>query len=125
VRHRAIVEAFAARAPSLGLYASAWLLAADWLLHPVAHLVVTGPEHEPTAAELHRLALAAPLPRRVVRRLFPGQSPEGLPPELRSMLDRGDRPRGYLCVGTRCLAPAEHPAVWRETIRQALGRLQR
>ena len=123
-RHQAIVEAFAARAPSLGLYASTWLLAADWLLNPVAHLVVTGPVDDATATELHRLALAAALPRRVVRRLVPGQSPEGLPPELRSLLDRGDQPRGYLCIGTRCLAPAEDPAVWRETIGQALGRFQ-
>ena len=124
VRHQAIVEAFAARAPSLGLYASTWLLAADWLLNPVAHLVVTGPADDPAAAELHRLALAAPLPRRVVRRLFPGQSPAGLPREVRSMLDRADTPSGYLCVGTRCLAPVGNPAAWRETIREALGRLK-
>jgi hypothetical protein len=50
--------------------------------------VVTGPVDDAAATELHRLALAAALPRRVVRRLVPGQSPEGLPPELRSLLER-------------------------------------
>jgi uncharacterized protein YyaL (SSP411 family) len=106
-RHRGQVEAFAAVAPGLGLHAAAWLRAADWLLHPPTHLVITGSEGDPVAGELHRLALRAVLPRRVVRRLLPDEAPEGLPPELKAMLRSGPGPRAYLCRGARCEAPVD------------------
>ena len=34
-------------ARELGLFASAYLVAADWLVHPAIHLVVTGPAGDP------------------------------------------------------------------------------
>ena len=124
-RHRSLVEAFAGRVPGLGLFGTAWLMAADWLLNPAAHLVVTGPEGDPVAEALHQTALTAPLPRRVVRRLLPGQGTGGLPPVMRAMLDAGPEARGYLCVGTRCMAPAGDPGQWRELLQEAQGRLRR
>jgi uncharacterized protein YyaL (SSP411 family) len=124
-RHRSLVEAFAGRAPGLGLFGTAWLMAADWLLNPIAHLVVTGSEGDPVAEQLHQSALAAPLPRRLVRRLWPGQPCDGLPPEMRGMLGAGGEPRGYLCVGARCLPPAGDPDQWGELLREAQGRFRR
>jgi uncharacterized protein YyaL (SSP411 family) len=121
-RQEAAVAAFAGRAAGLGLFGAAWLQAADWLLNPVSHLVVTGAADDPVAEALHREALAAPLPRRVVRRLRPGQPADPLPAELRAMLAAGDAPLGYLCIGTRCLAPVADPDRWAEMFREAQGR---
>ena len=121
-RHRLQVEAFAGVAPRLGLHAAAWLRAADWLLHPPNHLVITGPADDPTARALHRTALSTVLPRRVVRRLLPDQAPEGLPLELEAMLTAGSTTRGYLCRGTVCEAPVEDPEAWRELLSSAVGR---
>lgn len=116
-RHRLQVEAFAGVAPRLGLHAAAWLRAADWLLHPPNHLVITGPAGDPAARALHRTALSSVLPRRVVRRLLPDQSPEGLPPELQAMLTAGSGARGYLCRGTVCEAPVDDLEAWKQLLR--------
>ena len=121
-RHRLQVEAFAGTAPRLGLHAAAWLRAADWLLHPPNHLVITGPAEDPTARAMHRAALATMLPRRVVRRLLPDQPLDGLPAELRAMLRSGSAARGYLCRGTVCEAPVDGVDAWRELLRGALRR---
>ncbi len=115
-RHRALVEAFGGNAPGLGLHAAAWCLAADWLLNPAAHLVVTGNAGDPVAEAMHRTALAAPMPRRVIRRIHPGDSADSLPGELRAMLG-GERPRAYVCVGNRCLAPAGTLEEWNDRLR--------
>jgi uncharacterized protein YyaL (SSP411 family) len=117
-RHRAQVEAFAGAAAGMGLHAAAWLHAADWLLHPPTHVVVTGPPNDAVAAEMSRLARAAILPRRVVRRLWPGTEAAGLPAELAGMLHQGPAARGYVCVGTRCELPADGPEAWRELLRR-------
>ena len=111
-RHRALVEAFAGIGPALGLHGAAWCHAADWLLNPPAHLVVAGDHGDGVADAMHLAALAAGMPRRVVRRLHPESAVETLPPELRAMLG-GSGPAGYLCVGTRCLAPARTVGEWR------------
>lgn len=117
-RHRELVEEFAGIAPVLGLHGAAWCLAADGLLNPATHLVVTGAMDDPVAEAMHRAALAAAMPRRVVRRLLPDDNPAALPAELRAMV-RGEGARGYLCVGTRCLAPAATEAEWRTRLREA------
>ncbi len=118
-RHRALVEAFGGEAPRLGLHAGAWLLAADWLVHGPTTLAVTGPPGDPAAEAMYRAALAAPLPRRVVRRLAPGE-PAPVPDELRGLLaSSGDAPRGCVCLGTRCLLPADDPAAWRARLVEA------
>lgn len=114
-RHRAQVEAFAGAA-RFGLHAAAWLAAADWLLHPAVHLVVTGPAGDPEAGALHRRALAVAAPRRVVRRLLPGADASGLPPALAAMLASGEATRGYVCLGDRCLEPAAGMVGWEERL---------
>jgi uncharacterized protein YyaL (SSP411 family) len=123
-RHRALVEAFAGTAPGMGLHAATWLGAADWLLHPPSHLVITGPAGDETAQAMHRAALAAVIPRKVVRRLYPDEPTEGLPAELRAMLQAGGGPRGYLCRGTQCDTPADTAAGWQDLLRSASRRLE-
>jgi uncharacterized protein len=116
-RHRALVAAFGGAARELGLFASAYLVAADWLVHPATHLVVTGPAGDPLADRLHQRALATFLPRRVVVRLAPGAAPDGLPPALAALAPAADRVRGIACAGDRCLAPAGEPEEWGARLR--------
>ncbi len=112
-RHRALVQAYAGLGPDVALFASTWLLAADWLLRPATHLVVTGPEGDPRAGALHREALAAFLPRRVVARLTPARVDAPRPPALASLAADAERVRAIACVGERCLAPVTDPVEWR------------
>jgi uncharacterized protein YyaL (SSP411 family) len=116
-RHEALVAAFGGAAAELGLFASAYLLAADWLVHPATHLVVTGPAGDPGAEALHRQALAAFVPRRVVVRLTPAGSVDRLPPALRAQAEGADRVRGMACLGERCLVPAASPGEWAARLR--------
>jgi uncharacterized protein YyaL (SSP411 family) len=111
-RHRALVAAFGGAAKELGLFASAYLLAADWLVHPATHLVITGPAGDALADRLHRRALASFLPRRVVVRLAPGGAAERLPPALAFLAPAADQVRGIACAGDRCLAPTAEPEEW-------------
>lgn len=119
-RHAALVNAFGATAAQLGLFASAHLIAADWLARPATHLVITGPRDAALAAELHRLALASFAPRRVVVRLAPGTPASTLPPALAALVPTADRARGYVCVGARCLAPVDSLDAWDSALRSIL-----
>ena len=112
-RHEALVGAFGGLGDHLGLFASAYLLAADWLVHPAVHLLVTGPEGDPVATTLHQQALAAFVPRKVVVRMFPGQDRGRLPPVLGALARAGTEVRAIACTGDRCLAPAADPEEWR------------
>ena len=116
-RHRALVGAFGGLDSHLGLFASAYLLAADWLVHPAVHLLITGPPGDPVAEQLHRRALAAFLPRRVVTRLLPGADPARLTPALRALAPLADQVRAIACAGERCLAPAAGPEEWSDRLR--------
>ena len=62
---------------------------------------------------MHAHALATFVPRRVVRRLAPGD-PLGqtLPPAMAGMVGAGRAPRGYACTGTSCRAPADTVEAW-------------
>jgi uncharacterized protein YyaL (SSP411 family) len=115
-RRDALLRAFGGRAGELGLHGSTFLLAVDWQLNPVTHLVVTGPAGDPVAREMHRRALATFIPRKVVRRLT-GAGDEGpLPPALAAMIERGGGARGYRCTGNTCRAPAASDLEWRDLL---------
>jgi uncharacterized protein YyaL (SSP411 family) len=116
-RHQALVGAFGGLGEHLGLFASAFLLAADWLVHPAVHLLVTGPAGHPVAGELHRQALGAFVPRKVVIRLIPGGDPARLSPALEALATAGAEVRAIACTGDRCLAPVTDPAEWRIRLR--------
>jgi uncharacterized protein YyaL (SSP411 family) len=116
-RHEALVGAFGGLGDHLGLFGSAFLLAADWLVHPAVHLLITGPANDPVAEALHRQALAAFLPRKVVIRLVPGQDPARLAPALRALVSAGTEVRAIACTADRCLAPAGDSAEWAVRLR--------
>jgi uncharacterized protein YyaL (SSP411 family) len=118
-RRDAVLRAFAGAAPQLGLHAATWLLAADWALGPITHIVVVGRPGDPEADRMMKEARRAALPRAVLRRLVPEARAVGLPPALAGMLATGRAPRGYLCIGETCLAPADSADVWASTLRAA------
>ena len=116
-RGLALLRAFAGRAGQLGLYAAAYLLAVDWLLSPATHLVIVGQPDDAVADRMHADALASFVPRRVVRRLAPGDAAgQRLPPAMAGMVAAGRAPRGYACTGATCRAPAETAEAWRATL---------
>ena len=115
-----LLAAFAARGRELGLFGATYLLALDWAVHPATHLVVTGPLGDPAAQALHREALRAFVPRRVVVRLTPEAPPGVAVTAAVAELSR-DRSRvaGYCCTGAACLAPALTVAEWRDRLSAA------
>jgi uncharacterized protein len=116
-RGMGLLTAFGGRARELGLYAATYLLAADWHLNPVTHLVVVSGREDPAGAEMHRDALSGFLPRRVIQLLDPAHEEEqALPPALSGMMMSGRAPRGYACTGTSCSPPADHPPAWQATL---------
>jgi len=116
-RGTSLVSAFAGRAGELGLYAATYLLAVDWQLNPVTHLVVVGGAHDETVQAMHRIALAGFIPRRIVQRLAPQAADrQPLPQAVRGMLGVGQSPRGYACTGASCLQPAGDVATWQATL---------
>ena len=107
-RGAALVAAFAGRASELGLYAATYLLALDWQVSPTTHLVIVGPREDETAEEMHRLALATFVPRKVVQRLTTEEAgSRPLPAALAGMLSAASGSRAYFCTGNVCRRPAE------------------
>src|SRR4029079_2802801 len=116
-RAAAVLAAFAGRAAELGLYAGSDLLAVDWQVNPVTHLVVVGDHHDPGVQNMHLAALAGFVPRRSVQLLAPEVATgEGLPPALQAMLAAGQYPRGDACTGNSCSPPAGDPSAWQATL---------
>ena len=116
-RHGRLVAAFAAAAGELALFASAHLLAADWLVHPATHLLITGPPDHPAAQDLHQRALAAFVPRKVVVRLVPGSEVARLAPPLAALAPAAATVRAFACTGDRCLAPVGTAEEWDSVLR--------
>jgi hypothetical protein len=118
-RGSALVAAFAGRASELGLYAATYLLALDWQVNPANHLVIVGPRGDATADAMHRIALAAFVPRKLVQRLTTEEAgSRPLPPALAGMLAAADGARAYFCAGSVCRRPAESVDEWRATLRE-------
>jgi uncharacterized protein YyaL (SSP411 family) len=112
-RGTAVLAAFGGNAAELGLYAATYLLAVDWQLNPVTHLVIVGHPRDQTAREMHRAALAGFVPRRVVQLVPPDTADQQrFPQALRGMLAAGKAPCGYACTGTSCSTPADDSASW-------------
>jgi uncharacterized protein YyaL (SSP411 family) len=107
-------------ASDLGLFASAFLLAADWLVHPATHLVVSGPRDDALAKELHRRALAAFVPRRVTVRLVPDAPGDRLPAALHGFAHAAESVRAIACTGDHCLAPTSDPEEWSARLRSLI-----
>jgi uncharacterized protein YyaL (SSP411 family) len=105
----------------LGLHGAACLLALDWAVHSPAELVIVGAPGDAEADRMHQRALATFLPRRVVRRLAPGDvDPASLPEAMRGMLAAGPEARAYACIGTSCRPPVTTDAAWKDLLRDLL-----
>ncbi|MBI2072828.1 MAG: thioredoxin domain-containing protein [Gemmatimonadetes bacterium] len=115
VRLQRLLGGFAGSLAGLSLSSATLLRAADWYLHPAAHVVIVGPADDATARQLMLVARRTYRPRKVLTRLLPGADPSGLPAPLRTMLD-GRSPRAYVCAGTACAAPTDDPAELAATI---------
>ncbi len=121
-RHRALVAAFAGSAGGLGIYGATYLLAADWALHPPAHLVIVEDGDAALADRLHRLALLRFLPRRVVQRVrAESLGTSALPTAIRGMLSAGRGTRAYACVGAACRAPVSDAEAWQQVLAELLA----
>jgi uncharacterized protein YyaL (SSP411 family) len=112
-----LLRAFAGQGPALGLHAAAYLSAVDWLINPASHFVVVGATDDARAANMHRAALAAYAPRRIVQWIRPEQADQrSLPAPVRGMLERSVFPAGYACRGAACSPPAVTDTAWEEAL---------
>jgi uncharacterized protein YyaL (SSP411 family) len=117
-----LLRAFAGRAAELGLHAATYLLALDRHLNAPTHFVVVGQRDDAGADRMHRLALAAYVPRRTVQRLGADEiGARALPTGLAALVSRSPGPTGYACVGASCSAPADTEDAWRATLSAATG----
>lgn len=108
-----LLEELAGTAAELSVFAATLLQAIDWAVHPPTHVAVVGATD---ADPLHRAALRAYRPRKVIHRLRPGDQPDTLPSALVAMLT-GDAPRAYVCAGMACAAPVADEAGLANTLR--------
>ena len=116
-RNEELLRAFAGRARELGLYAATYLLGVDWHANPVTHLVIVGDAGDPTVQAMHRAALSAFLPRRVVQLVLPTEAgDQAMPAALKGMMVAGKAPRGYACTGFTCSQPADDLSSWLATL---------
>jgi uncharacterized protein YyaL (SSP411 family) len=121
-RRDQLLAATAGRAGDLGLHGATLLLAADWAVHPAAHLIVAdgrtgGQADSDVALRMHQESMRTYLPRRVVQRIRAGTDPSGLPPAAQGMIAAASAgPRAFACVGTACSAPADSIETWRKTL---------
>ena len=121
---RAILRAFAGSAAQLGSSAATWFMALAWDLEDVTTVVVV----EEKGGPMWTSALRSYHPRTVIRRFDPaGLKAPGeaaalaaLPPELAAMVS-AEAPRGYVCSGRTCAAPASDPAALTERIHAFRG----
>jgi len=104
-----LLGAFGGSLTGLSLYAATLLRAADWYVHPAAHVVVVGAADDATAQALMLAARRTYRPRKVLTRLLPGADVALLPGPLRAVVD-GRSPQAYVCAGAACAAPTAEPA---------------
>jgi uncharacterized protein YyaL (SSP411 family) len=117
-----VLRAFAGAAAGLGIYGATYLQALDWSVRPATHLVIIEgeePDAPSRADQMHRLALATFLPRRVVQRVLRGAAGgTALPAPVRAVLGGARGTRALACRGATCEVPAETLEAWRETLQR-------
>jgi uncharacterized protein len=104
-----ILQAFAGNAPRMGLFAGAYFLAVERLLHPATHVVIVGTPGDPAAQALHQAALRTPDPLLVVS---PPAEGAHVPEVARQALLAGVGEGGavaLVCKGASCSAPVRSP----------------
>jgi uncharacterized protein YyaL (SSP411 family) len=121
-RRDALLRAFAGSAVQLGIHGATYLLALDWAVHPVTHLVIFDGEatDDATLAQrLERLAHRTFVPRRLVQRVGRRATPHPvLPGPLAAALAPDSPTQAVACRGVSCQAPARSLDEWRQTLQR-------
>jgi uncharacterized protein YyaL (SSP411 family) len=111
---RVTIETFAGRARDEGTFMAALGIAAWQYLEYPATAVVIGKAGDPVAASLHRAALSAFRPGKIVIRIEPDRvDRQQLPAAVRPVLDGipPERwPLAFVCSATACSLPTASPA---------------
>jgi len=116
-----VLAAFAPPLADHALYAATLFIALDDLLHEPAHVTIIGARADPRTQTLHRAALLAYRPDKLISLHAPDDAAIPLPPAVRAMVASDTEPRAYVCAGTACAPPSSDPEVLRDTI-QTFGR---
>ena len=108
------IETFAGRVGDEGTFMAALGIAAHEYVEYPATTIVIGKAGDPAAATLHRAALSAFRPGKIVMRVEPdGVNRSQLPAAVRPVLDSigSDRwPLAFVCSATACALPTASPA---------------
>jgi uncharacterized protein YyaL (SSP411 family) len=119
-RRDGLLRAFAGSAAQLGLHGATYLQGLDWSVRPATHLVIVEGEEADAVSRadaLHRAALRAFFPRRVVQRLRHGDAERpGVPVPVRALLATSRQTRAIACQGAACQAPVHAPEEWQATL---------
>ncbi len=122
LRGTELVRAFASAVPDLGIYGATFLMAVDWMVNPATHLVIVEGREPGDADAMHRAALSAFLPRRVIHRVGEADlARRFLPPAVTAMVNASAGTRAYACVGAACQAPVSTLQAWRDTLARIGG----
>ncbi len=116
-----LLGAFAPALADHALYSSTLLIALDDFLHEPAHVTIVGRRDDPRTAALHRAALTAYRPDKLISLYPDGEVAIPLPLAVRAMVAAATEPRAYVCAGTACAPPAGDPRTLSETL-QTFGR---
>ncbi len=110
------LKCFAGEYAQISYFAASYARAAQAASAPPLHLVIVGAPDDPRSWQLRQAAWNVAAPGKAVETVGPGDAEgRGYPPG-----DDGS-PRAYVCVGTRCLAPAPDAEALRERVREALA----
>src|SRR2546427_11144224 len=88
-----------------GLFASTLLIALDDLLHEPAHITIVGAVTDPRTHALHRAALQAFRPDKIVLLRPDGARSRPFPEAVQAMIASATEPTAFVCAGTTCAPP--------------------
>ena len=108
------LKSFAGEFRNSGYFASGYARAVEMALREPLHIVVAGEPGEPKTSDLLAVAWKAVSPGKTV-------SPIGLSEKDGFTVGANGEPRAFVCVGTRCLAPALTAEELRGRIFEALS----
>lgn len=116
-----LLNTFAPTLAHHALYASTLMIAVDDSLHEPAHVTIVGRRDDPRTTALHRAALIAYRPDKLIS-LYPDSGADiPVPEAVRGMVAAAAEPTAYICAGMACALPTSDPTVLTETI-QTFGR---
>ena len=117
-RAEELLKAFGEGCSRLGIYAATYFLALDYHLSSPAHAVIVGKREDQLTLALHKAALTAYRPKKLVSMYEPdGAHEDRLPSVVASMLERSDKPLVYVCAGFACAPPIDNEVELEATLK--------